>query len=170
MSTHVNHDGQEFEVTEADKALVAPLGWQPGISEETQREMLVGAIKEMIMDHSPEMLPAGFWDAFPDEGEWVYNEDLEQNDPRRTDDIDAICIRGYDPARDDVFVRLPTDAHYESLWDIGIYTRNRTPEGGVGLVAIPQLQEGDEITPEQVVNDLGALLSVFRLFVQQGRL
>lgn len=69
-----------------------------------------------------------------------------------------------------MFVRLSTDAHYESLWDIGVYTRNRTPEGGVGQVAIPQLQEGDEITPEQVVNDLGVLLAVFRLFVQQGRL
>lgn len=170
MSTHTNHDGDEFEVTEADKALVAPLGTPSSLTDDQQRELLTEKLKlffGMLPDYA---LPTGFWDCFPDEGEWVYNEDLPEGDPRRTDDIDPICIRGYDADRDDVFVRLSTDVTYESLWDIGVYTRNRTAEGGAGTVAVPMLQEGEVLTPEQVVNDLGVLLSVFRLFVQQGRL
>lgn len=171
MTEHHNSDGQSFTTTPADEALVAPLGTLPEGTEEQQRLALVDALKKALFDPhllgQLNVLPNGLWDAWLDEGDFQCGvADCDENFCCDADH--QLVTRPSDPARDDVFVRIPAVDATSGCWDVEVFTRNRTPEGGVGQVAVPCIQ-GEPIEPEDLVRDLGALLAVFRLFVQQGR-
>lgn len=161
MKAHTFHGGEEFEVTEADMAQVAPLGFN---QDDPSHEQLVTNLKACL-DVIPN-LPVGFWDAYLDEGDWECGvADCEHGEDCCLADH-HLCTRPSDLARDDVFVRIPMSHWDESLQ---VYSRNRDEIGKVWPRAHVTLN-GEDYTPEDCVKDLAALLAVFRFFVTRGDL
>ena len=172
MTTHQTyHDGEDFEVTEADKAVVSPLGGGVHNSEQAQRGALVRALKKFLVGiaDAPLILPEGIWDAWLDDGRWDHDPKVECEDvPMCGLDDHMVCLRPPDPDRDQVFVRLSAGS-YESCWDVEVFTRNPQEDGTIKYEATVAIN-GEEYPPEDCLRDLGALLAVFRLYVSQGRI
>lgn len=164
-----NIDNVEFEVTEADMALVAPLGVDNGWSESTQQATLRENLKDFLRELPAAGLPTGYWDAWLDEGDWSCGK-LECQMEGGCRDVDhLVCTRPSDPAQDDLFIRLHTriDGGISSAWDLEIFTRRGDDDN---VFATEVALGGDVYTPEQCMADLSALMAVFRFFVQQGKL
>lgn len=161
-----SYEGQEFEVTEADVALVSPMG-TPGGDDREWKPELAEALKEML-DASPyDLLPHGRWDAFIDEGDSQCGvADCPDGDHCCNGDHHVVT-RASSTQFDNVFVRLHTDAVPEPIWDVEVLTRNG--RGQVLDAAIPTINS-EEYTPEALITDLGTLLAVFRLYVNQGKI
>lgn len=163
-------DGDPFRVTEADQALVAPLGTHDDISDEDQRASLARWLKHImrgqgIPDHA---LPYGRWDAYQDEGHFQCGiADCPEGQYCCAAEH-QIVTRPASEEFDSVFIRLHTEVFPESMWDLEVVTRYH--DGRNLDQAAVQLAEGGEYTVDQCLTDLGVLLAVFRVFVQQGRL
>jgi hypothetical protein len=166
----INHNNDEFEVTAADEAMVSPLGQEAEFSEDTQRATLRENLKDFIRELPDDGLPRGYWDAWTDEGVWEHDTAKYPHcaEDHCYDTSHLHCTVLPDPAKDDVFIRLATmvDGGISNIWDVEVFTRRGSNDG---FEAQPEVN-GEEITPEQCLTDLGALLAVFRLFVSQGRI
>lgn len=174
MTTHQTfHTAEEFEVTEADKAVVSPLGGGMFPNEDWQRALLVRALKRFLVQigDTPLTLPEGIWDAWLDEGDWGHDPKVEcadKDSPLWCEHPDhMVCTRAPDPAQDDVFVRLAANSDTESTWDVEVFTRQIQDDGTIKYEAYAMIN-GEPFTPEDCIRDLGALLAVFRLYVAQG--
>jgi hypothetical protein len=153
---HCTFDPDEtFEVTQADIASLAPLGFnQDDPPPEVMNEQLKAALQQLPQ------LPVGFWDAYLDEGEWEHDPKIDCEAGEFCCMADhMICTRPGDEDHDDVFVRIPMSHWTQS---IQVFARNREEHRADVTI------DGEPYSPQDCVTDLAALLAVFRFFVARG--
>jgi len=160
MKATTFHGGEEFEVTEADFASLAPLGDLD--TEEKPTEVLAQELKKCIVRGTITATGIGFWDAYLDEGEWTHDPAIECEDGDFCCFADhMICTRAGNQDHDDVFVRLP-GGYWEDSFQI--FARDRSNHRAQVTI------NGETYTPEDCLKDLRAVLGVFRFFVARGDL
>lgn len=156
--------GEEFDVTEADAALVAPLG-SDEIDASDRVPRLITALKELLQDSPYDLLPHGYWDAYMDEGEYTCGI-ADCGDEQCCIWEHQIVTRPYSPEHDDVFVRMDMALFDDSL---NVHTRTKN-DAGQPEPYVDVAINGEPYTPENCVQDLGVLLAIFDQYVRAGRL
>ena len=156
--------GEEFEVTEADVALVAPLGSE-SIDPSDRIPRLITALKGLLRDSPYDMLPHGYWDAYMDEGEYACGV-TDCGDEQCGIYDHQIVTRPYSPEYDDVFVRMDMALFDDSL---NVHTRVKNKDGHIAPYVDVAIN-GEPYTPEQCVQDLGVLLAIFDQYTRAGGL